>query len=106
MLTTSRLRKHLQRLSYKPGFVFEVYDGRHEGQHLVIRATVENSYRPGETVELDIHSPLPPMPSVDYFEAWLLWRLQRIEVHEAMEWFKRDRAPVCDPHRVGADQDR
>jgi hypothetical protein len=37
-----------------------VYDGRWEGQHLVIRTEVPDTYS-DQTVVLDVHSMLPPM---------------------------------------------
>lgn len=106
MLSTAEIARHLDRLTYRPGWTFEVYDGRFEGQHLVIRAEVDNSYQPGQLVVLDIHSMLPPMRDVAALEDWLGWRLRRVESHEQREWFKRDGVPVADPHAEGADQDR
>src|SRR4051812_47477631 len=35
-LTTEDLRAHLARVSYRPGWRFEVYDGAWEDQHFVI----------------------------------------------------------------------
>lgn len=105
VLTVAEMAAHLERLTYRPGWTFEVYEGRYEGPHLVIRADVPNAYQPDQTTMLDIHSMLPPMRDVGQFEEWLLWRLQRIEVHEACEWFRRDGRPVVDPHREHAGLD-
>lgn len=105
-LSIQEIREHIGRLSYRPGWTIEVYQGAYELAHLVIQAELENSYRPGEKVLLDIHSALPPLCSTDELERWLLWRLTRIEIHECHEWFKRDGKPVADPHADGADQDR
>jgi hypothetical protein len=33
VLTTAEVAAHLERLSYRPGWSFAVYDGRWEGQH-------------------------------------------------------------------------
>lgn len=106
MLTVADLQAHLDRLSFQPGWAVEVYEGRFEGPHVRIAAVVANSYAASEPVELDIHSMLPPMPSLDYFEVWLEWRLARVARHEVREWFKRDGRPVFDPHAPNADQDR
>jgi hypothetical protein len=62
VLTTAEIQAHLNRLSYKPGWEFKVYDGRWEGQHLVIRTEVPDTYS-DQTVVLDVHSMLPPMRS-------------------------------------------
>lgn len=105
MLTTEQIREHLTHLSYKPGWSFEVYDGRWEGQHIAIRGEVEDSYRPGEKTVLDVHSMLPPMTGTGALEAWLIWRLCRLEVHEAREFFKRDGRVLFDPHAPFADRD-
>lgn len=103
---TVTLQRHIRLRQYKPGWTLTVYEGEFEGQHLRIRADVENSYHPGETVPLDIHTPIPPMPSLTYFDRWLLARLIRIETHEAMEWYRdADGRPIYNPHRDGADRD-
>lgn len=105
MLTTAQLRGYLSKVTYKPGWEFEVYDGRWEGQHLVIRTVVADSYNPGENVALDVHSMLPPMENFSQFDNWLMWRLGRIEVHEMREFFKVDGKVVSDPHGQDADRD-
>jgi hypothetical protein len=106
VLTVAALAAHLGRLEFMPGWTVTLYDGRFEGPHIVIRATVPNSYQPAEVVDLDIHSALPPMPDLAYFEVWLEWRLRRIWGHEVREWLRRDDRPVFDPHGPQADQDR
>lgn len=105
MLTTTELAAHLKRLTYKPGWAIRVYDGAWEGQHLVITTVVEDSYNPGQTVTLDVHSMLPPMPDAGYLDVWLQWRLARIETHESREFLRRDGRPVFDPHAEYGDRD-
>ena len=105
MLTTTQIQEQLARISYKPGWSFRAYDGRWEGQHLVITTEVEDSYRPGETTTLDVHSMLPPMADADALHAWLAWRLQRIETHEMREFLKLDGKVLFDPHAELADRD-
>jgi len=61
MLTTVDIAAHLERISYRPGWAIRVYDGAWEGQHLVITAEVEDTYHPGQTTTLDVHSMLPPL---------------------------------------------
>lgn len=105
MLTTAEIAAHLARLSYKPGWEFAVYDGRWEGQHIVIRTGVVDTYSPGEMVVLDVHSMLPPMRDVAQLEEWLAWRLGRLEVHEMREFLKRDGVVIFDPHAEFAERD-
>jgi hypothetical protein len=105
VLTTREISDHLARLTYKPGWTFEAYDGRWEGQHVVIRTEVEDTYQPGGKVVLRVESMLPPVPSVEYLEAWLAWRLARIEVHEMREFLKRDGMVIFDPHAPLAERD-
>lgn len=104
MLSTRELQAHLERLSYKPGWEFIVYEGAWEGQHLAITVELPDSATDG-TITLDVHSALPPMPSLNYFERWLCWRICRIETHEAREFFKRDGWSVFNPHAEFADRD-
>ena len=105
LLSTQVLRAHLAKLTYKPGWAFEVYDGRWEGQHVVIRVDVPDTFNPGETVTLDVHSMLPPMRSTHQFEEWIAWRLARLEVHEMREFLKRDGRVIFNPHAPGAEHD-
>lgn len=105
MLTVAELQQHLTRISYRPGWAFEVREGRWEGHHIVVHAKVEDAYHPGEFVPLDIHSALPRMDSLGQFENWLADRLARIEVHEMREWLRRDGTAIFDPHADGADRD-
>jgi hypothetical protein len=105
VLTTGEIAAHLERLSYKDGWEFSVYDGRWEGQHLVIRTVVPDTYHPGESLVLDVHSMLPPMRDTAQLEEWLAWRLARIEVHEMREFFKRDGQVLFSPHAEFADRD-
>lgn len=106
MLTTGEIRAHLERLTYKPGWTLDVYDGRWEGQHVVIRTEVPDTYSADQSVTLDVHSMLPPMRDTTALEEWIAWRLQRLEIHEMREFFKRDGHPIFDPHALGAEHDR
>lgn len=104
-LSIDELRSHLTKLSYRPGWRFEVYDGVWEGPHFVVWTEVEDSLNPGSKTTLDVHSMLPPMPSTEYFEVWIAWRLKRLEVHEMREFLQRDGQPIFDPHAPGAEHD-
>ncbi len=106
MLTTEQIAAHLKRLTYKPGWTFEVYQGRWEGHHIVIRTEVPDTYKPGETCVLDVHSFLHPVETVEELERWLMHRIVRLEIHEAREFFKRDNRVLFNPHAPDAEHDR
>jgi hypothetical protein len=105
-VTVAELATHAKRLTYRPGWVFQVYEGAHEGPHIVIAATLPDSTRPGETVDVRIDSAVPPLDTLAQFERWLLWRLRIVESHECREWLKRDGLPIFDPHAEDAQHDR
>ena len=105
LLTTEQIQAHLDTITYKPGWSFRVYDGRWEGQHIVIRTEVADTYNPGESTTLDVHSMLPPMRDVQALEEWLAWRLGRLEIHEMREFLKRNGQIIFDPHAEYADRD-
>jgi hypothetical protein len=105
VLTTPEIQRHLTHLTYKPGWMVRVYDGRWEGQHLAIRAELEDATRPGHTTTIDVQSMLPPIRDTQALEEWLAWRLGRLELHEMREWFKRDGRPIFDPHAELAERD-
>lgn len=98
MLTVAEMRAVLAEVSYRPGWTFSLEEGAPEGPHVFIVATVVNSYRPDETVDLGIRSPLPPFRTVDDMLLWLAWRLRRVEDHESREWFRYGGGLVDDPH--------
>jgi hypothetical protein len=105
MLTTPDVQRLLARVKYKPGFEFKAYDGRWEGQQVVIRVDMPDAYNPGQTVTLDIHSPLPPQRDEDTLYSWLAWRLGRIENHEMREYLRIDGDLYSDPHAPYSDRD-
>ena len=105
-LTVPDLQALLDVVTYKPGWRFELYDGRMEGPHVAIWTQVLDAYDPETTTVLDVHSMLPPMRSAEQFYDWLLWRICRIETHEAREFLRVAGAVYDDPHADGADQDR
>jgi hypothetical protein len=98
MLSTAQIASHLERITYRPGWTITAQDDEWEGQQIRIVAPVPNSYRPGQTVDLGITSFLPPMQTTADLERWLIWRLARIENHEAREFFRVDGHIRYDPH--------
>lgn len=106
MLSVLDIQNALLGVEFMPGWSFEVYQGQWEGPHVRIHATVPNAYHPNETVELDIHSSMPPFHTREDVDEWMVWRLSRIWTHEVLENYRREGYPVYDPHRDGADQDR
>lgn len=107
MLTEDEINDHLDRITYKPGWSFAAYTGRWEGMHLTISTLVDDAFKPGEMVTLRVECFLSPndYKDTEALEAWLMWRLARIEVHEMREFFKRDGKVVSSPHAEFADRD-
>lgn len=92
------LRRIFAEFTYRPGWTFTVWQHRYEGLHVTIDADVDDAYHPGETVHLTIHAPLPPFRDEQDIEHWLLWRLTRIETHEASEFLRRSGRQIRNPH--------
>lgn len=107
MLTIDQIKEHLRLITYRPGWTIEAYQGSWEGIHIrIVAPKVEDSYNPGEFVDLGITSHLPPMQNFHQLETWLAWRLNRIETHEMREWLKFGGVPIFNPHSDGAEEDR
>lgn len=100
-------KDYLSRVTYRPGWTFEIYQGAFEGPHLHIYAEVADSNNPDKMIPLDIHSPIPLMVlnDIENFMGYLAWRLKIIETHEMREWLKWDNKVVFNPHAMDADQD-
>ncbi len=81
MLTFDEVKEAVSKLTYRPGWRFNVYLHPYEGMHVAIVAEVDDPYNPGMKTVLDIHSPLPPFRDEDQVGEWFLWRLLRIESH-------------------------
>lgn len=104
-LSVDTMQHALSKISYKPGWGFEVYEGIHEGPHIRITAELVDAYDQNKTTTIDVHSALPPSESVAQFLDWLLWRIKIIEVHEAREFFRYCDKPWSDPHAPDAGRD-
>lgn len=74
-----------------------------EGDLLSISFTVKDSRGPGDQTQR-VWTFVPPMESEKQFFDWLLWRLERISIHEVREWFEVDGDLWADPHRPLEDQ--
>lgn len=97
-LTPAHVEAVFEEFTYLPGWRFVLQHDPHEGLFVRIQATVENSYQPGKTTDLDIISPLPFFRTERDVELWLSWRLARIATHESREFLKRNGKVVSDPH--------
>lgn len=107
MLSVKEINDHLALLSYKPGWKFTAYQGRWEGMHVVITTVVDDAFKPGEKVTLDVNCFLShnDIESTDTLEKWLAYRLARIEVHEMREFLKKAGKVIDSPHAEFADRD-
>lgn len=106
-LDIDSVKTFLEGVTYKKGWEFEVYDNPFDGIYIQIRTEVPNAYYveggdSPKTVPLRINSPVPTvaLESYRHLGDWLLWRIIRVETHEAMEFFKVDGYMLYDPHNV------
>jgi hypothetical protein len=110
MLTLHELQSVLDLVEYKPGWKMDIYETATQGIFWRLQVSMEDSYNPGEFVDLSIESalPMPLMQSEYHFKEWLRWRLEGIEVHECHEWlrWKSTGKPLFDPHQEGATKPR
>lgn len=97
-LTPLQIAVILRDVSYKPGFMFSTFTHPVEGFCLTIEFTVPNSYRQGERQTQRVNVPVPPIVSAEHFHDWLNWRLDRIDDHERVEFYKVSGEMRCDPH--------
>jgi hypothetical protein len=104
-LSVHEMQAHLRRITYRPGWRFDLYPGAWEGPHLEVLADVPDADGMGELVTVSVVSAVPPMDTLDQFERWLGWRLARIESHEMREFLKRDGVAIYDPHAPDAHRD-
>jgi hypothetical protein len=105
VLTTLEIQEHLRHVTYKPGWSFTAYDGRWEGQHIIIDVVTPDAFNPGHDITLDVHTSLPPLDTIRELDRWLLWRLMRIESHELREWYKVDGKVIVNPHSDDGNHD-
>jgi hypothetical protein len=99
VLTSDEIRRFLNRVSYKPGWEFSVTSTPFEGERLrIVAPGLPDSYEDGRTIDLGVDSYLPWLENTDELARWLFSRVKRIEIHEAMEFFKVDGRIVWDPH--------
>lgn len=105
MLSLQELRSELARVTYKPAWRFFLYEHGHgEGVWLSIRAELPDARRRGKTTVVNIRTGVPPIPTTEYFHAWLMYRLGRIESHELREFYRVDGVRLCDPHAPGSNE--
>lgn len=106
MLSTAEVQQELARVSYKPGWSFEAYEGQWEGQHIVISAQLMDGYDHSRVVDLRIDWFPDPFQNLQQLYYALAKRLARIEVHEMREFLQVDGRPLFDPHGPDAQHDR
>src|SRR5688572_8603081 len=98
MLTAHEITLYVDRVRYKPGWSFQVLVTDFESPQLFITARVMNAYDHSQMVDLGIKSHLPRFRDEKALEDWLMWRIERIESHEAREFFTVDGKRPFDPH--------
>lgn len=99
VLSTDQIRSCLERFEYKPGWSVSVFDDAFEGQKIrIVAEGLQDSYNPGQTIDLGVNSFLAPVMDEWDLKRWLYWRISRIELHELREFLKWDGHLVWDPH--------
>lgn len=99
-MNLDEVRAAVEKVTYKPGWSFEVRTDSHEGMYLRILAPVPDD--PQQEKTLGINTYLPPFTGTEELARWILWRVERIEVHEARELLRFDGKQVSNPHVVNA----
>jgi hypothetical protein len=99
MLTVGQVRDEVARVEYKPDWWLTVEERGFEDPWLRVLAVVPDATNPGQSIDLGIDSPIPPMADTDALHRWLIWRLGRVESHESREFYRVDGFPLFDPHR-------
>jgi hypothetical protein len=99
VLTIAELQGLLERFTYKPGWTFTMWHDEFEGNRMEIFINSEvNAYKPDELTVMSIKTYVPPIESPAAFWRYLLWRLERVEMHELREFFRVGGHPIFDPH--------
>lgn len=100
MITVDDLTRWLEGVSFAPGWTINAIDTR-EGPAVVFTKTEANSRTADTDIHLRIIAHVPPhLHTRERFDDWLLWRVERIYLHEAREWLQRDSKPIFDPHET------
>jgi hypothetical protein len=97
MLSGLEIQAHLESLTYKPGWAWELHHDPWEGYYIRFLIDVPDSHG-HQPMTLGISSWLPPMQNTDQLDLFMAWRIGRIESHESREFLKRAGRPVFDPH--------
>lgn len=95
------LRELVQRISYKPGWLFYLGADNEEDKWLTLHIVSEtlDSYDVRRVIRVN-HSFLVPMATYNE-QTWLAWifdRVKDVETHEAGEFFMMDGVRVYAPH--------
>lgn len=97
-LTVKEIRAVVADLDYMPGWAFTVRGDQYQPV-LRIEATAPDARRRGETTDLGIDSPIPPLPDEETLLGWLRWRVHQIACHEVDEFLLWRGERLNDPHK-------
>lgn len=98
MLSFEELKELTRQVTWVPGSRFSVAMDRLEGPVLIIEITLPDSTTPDKSIDLRIVTFIPPVETKRHYMNWLLYRLNRIAVHESTEWFKINGERWINPH--------
>ena len=103
MLKPTTLAELVSRISYKPGWTFELRQDRiiEDYAWLEIKAQVRDSRNLEQTVEFVMKRTVPEyLTTPSMFLKWVAYTLREAEIHEMREFFRFDGELVDDPHAV------
>jgi hypothetical protein len=103
-------RQQVARMTYKPGWKLLIEELPLRSFmvpfYLIVTASVENTYRRGETIQIGGYYSVPwhfienPSPDRDtQFARWVADQIKDAEIHESREWFKVDGGIFDNPHK-------
>lgn len=91
-MNKDEIERILERITYRSGFTFHVYEDAFGVLNIEVRATVENAndYRGGIPLGLGWFNPLPADCDYQTLMHWIWQTLDGMESHERLEWLKID----------------
>jgi hypothetical protein len=98
MLSIQTVEIELDKVSYKPGWSFLLYETPWEGWWISIRFEPVDAYHLADTQPQNVRTPLPPFQTLQQFHTWLMWRIGRMEIHEMREFYRVSGEVYDDPH--------
>lgn len=102
MMTYYETKAALAKVTYKPGWKFAIVDHGVNSFALAISFEQIDTYNPDRTIKVGFHEPIyrGALVSIEAFQHWIITLIDKIERHEAREWFRYDGVMIFDPHKA------